>query len=337
MVAQPRIYVKALQLVTLFATFCSPLQAQLQIGENTSIVFATIEESKKILTHRDEFVQRMSPFDRSARLKTDRTVSEKKYLAFVSENVLAWTDSEKKNISSAFQGIQKKLEALSLPFPKTVYMIKTTGNEEGNAPYTRANAIVFPASHLKSPTAKIQHTICHELFHVLSRQNPELREKLYAVIGFEKCDEIAFPPKLKLQKLTNPDAPRNDHRIHLQVKGKGHWAVPIIFSKSKKYDVKRGGEFFSYLQFKFLLVERDDRSTGESSAKPRRDGRKGRGKKPTLVDMQQVSGFFEQVGNNTGYIIHPEEILADNFALLVLGKRNTPSPEIIEKLNILLK
>ena len=34
-------------------------------------------EGKKILTHRDEFVERMSPFDRSARLKTDRTVSEK--------------------------------------------------------------------------------------------------------------------------------------------------------------------------------------------------------------------------------------------------------------------
>ena len=53
--------------------------------------------------------------------------------------------------------------------------------------------------------------------------------------------------------------------------------------------------------------------------------------------MQQASGFFAQVGKNTRYIIHPEEILADNFALLVLRKRNLPSPAIIKKLKEILK
>ena len=32
---------------------------------------------------------------------------------------------------------------------------------------------------------------------------------------------------------------------------------------------------------------------------------------PKLVKVEQVTGFFEQVGRNTEYIIHPEEILAD--------------------------
>ncbi len=53
--------------------------------------------------------------------------------------------------------------------------------------------------------------------------------------------------------------------------------------------------------------------------------------------MQQASDFFTQVGHNTRYIIHPEEILADNFALLVLAERNPPSPEIIERLQGILK
>jgi hypothetical protein len=44
-----------------------------------------------------------------------------------------------------------------------------------------------------------------------------------------------------------------------------------------------------------------------------------------------VSGFYEQVGRNTEYIIHPEEILADNFAMLVMGDQNVPSPEILRK------
>ena len=52
--------------------------------------------------------------------------------------------------------------------------------------------------------------------------------------------------------------------------------------------------------------------------------------------MQQISGFFEQVGRNTRYIIHPEEILADNLTLLVLQKRNLASPEVVEKMKTIL-
>jgi hypothetical protein len=56
-----------------------------------------------------------------------------------------------------------------------------------------------------------------------------------------------------------------------------------------------------------------------------------------LVGLQQVSGFFEQVGRNTEYLIHPEEILADNFALLFSRDRNAPSPDIIKKMAEVLK
>jgi len=61
------------------------------------------------------------------------------------------------------------------------------------------------------------------------------------------------------------------------------------------------------------------------------------GPKPMLVGIQQVSGFFEQVGKNTQYIIHPEEILADNVASLVQGDRNLPSPEVAASIQAILK
>jgi len=319
---------RLLAIAILFATLCSQAQAQVKLSENTSVVFATVPEARKILTSRDPFVVRMSPFDRAARMKTDRKVSEKEYLEFVGKNVLAWNDAEKKMITSALQGIRTELEVLSLKLPSKVFMVKTTGNEEGRAAYTRANAIVLPKSVLTAPTAKIRHKICHELFHIMSRENPDLREKLYAAIGFVKCNEIAFPLELKPRKLTNPDAPMNDHYIRVQVAGKERWGIPILFSTAEKYDVKRGGEFFSYAKFQILLVERDEVS---STVMPIYDGQN-----PKLVDMQQVSGFFEQVGKNTQYIIHPEEILAENFALLVLGERNVPSPEVIKKLREIL-
>lgn len=307
----------------------APLSARIEFGGGTVISFATIDEATKILTSRDDFVRRMSPFDRAARMKTDKDVSEREYIQFVGKNVLEWNDSEKRKITAAFLGISDTLENLSLPFPENVLIIKTTGKEEGGAAYTRGNAIVFPKDHLKSSKEKIQKELCHELFHILSRANPELREKLYAVIGFVKCSEVTFPAELRNRKITNPDAPKNDHCIHVTFKGEMSWGIPILYSSLEKYDMERGGEFFDYLTFKMLLVERDERSF---TVKPIYDD-----EKPKLVGIQQVSGFYEQVGRNTGYIIHPEEILADNFAHLVMGNRELPSPEIIKRLEEVLK
>ncbi len=303
--------------------------AHVKIGEGTAVVFATVEEGREILVRPDDFVALMSPFDRAARMKMDKDVSEKEYLEFVGENVLAWEDAEKQKVVSAIQSLRPALEALSYAFPETVFFIKTTGREEGGAVYTRANAIVFPEDYLTTPPEKIKKTIAHELFHILSRANPDLREKLYAAIGFEKCGEVKFPAELKPRKLTNPDAPRNDHCIRLQVEGKERWAIPVLFSDAEKYDKNRGGEFFNYLQFRFLVVERGAQA---GAVKPAFQDQN-----PLLADVQQVSGFIEQVGRNTEYIIHPEEILADNFALLVLGEGNLPSPEIVKKLESFLK
>jgi hypothetical protein len=82
----------------------------------------------------------------------------------------------------------------------------------GNAAYTRANAIVFPESELKKSRPNLPGMLSHELFHVLSRAQPDLRHRLYATIGFVPCNELEFPSELSSRKLTNPDAPLNDHR-----------------------------------------------------------------------------------------------------------------------------
>jgi len=317
-------------ILTIIGILCIGVySAEPTTGDNLAVTFATVSEGKDILTARDDFVERLSPFDRAARMKTDQDVSEKQFLEFIGQNVLAWTGPEKKKVTAALEDIKPELESMSLPLPKRIYMVKTSGKEEGGAAYTRANAIVLPKRQIGGRKKAIQKLICHELFHILSRANPELKERLYRVIGFEKCNEIEFPAKLKSRKITNPDAPKNDHCIRLQVDGKSVWAIPILFSKTEKYDPGRGGEFFRYLVFRLLLVER---SSDPAAVKPVYDG-----PEPKLVDMSRISGFFEQVGKNTGYIIHPEEILADNFALLVLEERNMPSPEIIRKVKEVLK
>ena len=63
------------------ALFCctQSLLAQVQLGPETTVVFASAAEGKKILTERDDFVKELSPFDRSVRMKTDRAVAEKQF------------------------------------------------------------------------------------------------------------------------------------------------------------------------------------------------------------------------------------------------------------------
>jgi hypothetical protein len=60
--------------------------------------------------------------------------------------------------------------------------------------------------------------------------------------------------------------------------------------------------------------------------------------KPQLLEVSAVPDYWQQIGRNTRYVIHPEEILADNFVLLIHPKPNAPppTPAILEKLRALL-
>jgi hypothetical protein len=288
--------------------------------------FATVTEARTLLAARDAFVTRMSPFDRSARMKTDRDVSEAEYLSFAASAALEWSPDEKRTVAAAYGRIRPAIAQLSLPLPPGIVVIKTSGREEGEAAYTREQAIILPKAMIASDD--LQRLLAHELFHIASRQRPTLAAALYATIGFQQCGEVAIPPELAPRKITNPDAPRNDYCIELELGQERIVAIPVLLSNSAKYDVSRGGEFFDYLQLAYLLVEPGQ---GNSAAKALRDDRG-----PRLVGLREVAGFFEQVGRNTDYIIHPEEILAENFALLVLGERNVPSPDVLTRMQAAL-
>jgi hypothetical protein len=317
-----------LLLCALFCLLPAPVFADLQLG-NAMVHFASVSEGRQTLTAKDDFIQRLSPFDRAARMKVDHAVSEDELLTFIGDNVVSWTKEQIEEVERAIDEIRPLLRDLPLTLPATIQMIQTTGNEEGNAAYTRNSAIIFPRGNLTNGREELERLICHELFHILSRHNPELRERLYAIIGFTKCNEMELPPDLKPRKITNPDAPRNDHFIRLKIGGRECLAVPILLSRVESYDTKQGGEFFNYLKFQFLVVEK---GPGSQNFQPVYEG-----SSPKLAGPEQVTGFFEQIGRNTTYVIHPEEILADNFALLVLKKNEAASPEILEKMRETLR
>lgn len=314
--------------------------ADVQLGKRTQLVFASAATARMELSTRDAFVSRMSPFDRSARLKTDQPVDEATYLAFAGKQALEWSEEERQRVTSALNAIKEKLLSLNVSFPEQIRLIKTTGQEEGAAAYTRGTAIILPRKMLSGSETSLQSLLCHELFHILSRHDTELRQRLYHSIGFEPCAELKLPEGLRQRRITNPDGPIDDHCIKIKPTTPGapdaeQWAIPILTAMTDTYDTAKGGEFFEYLQFKLILVDRAQ--GGQARANPGKptlplliDGQ------PVLIAPQEAGGFMEQIGRNTGYIIHPDEVLADNFVILVQGRSQVPSPEVLTRIRAAL-
>jgi hypothetical protein len=258
-------------------------------------------------------------------MKTDKDVSQEQFLEFVAGQVRPWTEAEIGRLSAVVESVGRKLAPFRLPLPEKVLLIKTTGLEEGGAIYTRANAIVVPA---RMVAALGEGSLIHELFHVFTRHNAQVRDRLYAVLGFVPCGEVALPQSLRPIKITNPDAPHNAHRVALRVGGRTVQAVPVLLSRWPKYNPAAGGEFFSYLQLKLMVVENRQ---GKWAPTEQADG------KAVLLDPDEVPDYLARIGRNTGYIIHPEEVLADNFVLLVNKAKDLPSPHIIQGIKRVLE
>jgi hypothetical protein len=298
-------------------------QAQIRIASHSVVEFASAKQGREILGSVDDYVLRMGPFDRMLRLKTTRTVSKREFLDFAMDNVLSWTAEEEERVGAIVASLAGELEKLDAPFPARVLLVRTTGREEEGVAHTRANAIMLSPRSLGATDVELAGLLAHELFHVLSRHDRALRARAYRIIGFRLCPEITLPPQFAPIRITNPDAPANDAFIEVVADGKPVPAMPVLLSRSTKFDPAIGRDVVDYWILKLLLLEAVD-ATGRMRP-ALRDG------EPVLLAISEVSGFSEQVGSNTGYIIHPEEILADNFALMVTG-RSVESPEVLRKL-----
>lgn len=55
-----------------------------------------------------------------------------------------------------------------------------------------------------------------------------------------------------------------------------------------------------------------------------------------VYPVPAASDFFDVVGENTYYIVNPEEIMADNFSLTVMGKAGE-SRWVLDKVDAALK
>lgn len=288
--------------------------------------FATAEESRLRLGTRDAFVAAMSDYDRSARTGRRGTVSEADFLAFAAGQALDWPPAELARMTASIAKISALLKPLQLPLPKEVWLVRTTGREEAETAYTRGNAIILPRWYMDVAGEELDRIIIHELFHVLSRHAPERRNALYAIVGYRDCGPLNWPPELAARRITNPDAPETRHCITLQRAGAALTFYPVLFAKEEVFDPALPGTYLERLLFKLLAV-----MGAGTNWTPGRTG-----DSVVMLDAGSVPEYFGAIGLNTRYIIHPEEILADNFILLVRGERNVRTPGILDELQRVL-
>lgn len=277
------------------------------------VAFVNAKEASKLIVQDkdDMFLSKLSQLEKNIQMKTTNDKSHKEYLKFLSNNVADWSLEESLEVHETFSQIKAMLDTISPRiFPGGIKLIKIKTKPYGdNVYYTRDRIIYIPENifPLKDKST-FRSTMIHEVFHIISRYNPDLRHEMYSWIGFFPANkQVKLNNFLSKRILTNPDAPSFQYVIKLKMKGGDEkLAVPLITSKFENFKTSIS-QFFDYLNFD--LYELEDK--GEYYlVKTNTNG-------STTIHLQETPSFFEQIKDNTQYIIHPEEIMADNFMLAV--------------------
>jgi hypothetical protein len=255
----------------------------------TEVVAVSTETGRELLTTVDEYVCQQSPFDRQARVNLRRDVVEVTlpiYLDYVASQVMSWSKAEIEALKTIVTAMAQLFAPLSLRLPAKIHLVKTSGQEEGYAAYTRRkDTIVLPANmiasletatsygdplHPSNDVSYAQNVMIHECFHIFSKNHPEERFKLYDSIHYrstgaavELPDAPWGPPgshaTMRDLKITNPDEPSLDVYIEMlvpSVPGQKDSPLvrkalaPLLLAKSPY----AGGVFFEYLEWWFMAI-----------------------------------------------------------------------------------
>ena len=147
--------------------------------------------------------------------------------------------------------------------------------------------------------------LAHELFHVLSRTDPLLRDELYALLGFKTVDGFEYPAELEERRISNPDAFEYLHTLTVQSGPESVDVIPVIQSLLPLHEVILLPDFFDALDIVLLAV---DPSTGAAHRDSNGD---------LITYNFGNTNWVPLMLRNSAFIIQPEEVLADNFATLM--------------------
>jgi len=288
--------------------------------------FAGAEEAAELLLSNRTYYEGLSQLDLDYRVqKRGATLAELE--AIVREETLDYTEAEAAAVDAAMAGIERICAERGYALPPTgdIVFAKTTMREECDAgAYTHGTQIYLGQTLLsygtsESPMAQayFQEVVAHELFHCLTRNHPEFRRSMYAILGFTVVEEdYDFPPEIRARIISNPDVGHHNAYAAFDIGGVKR-ACAVVFITRRAFE-QPGDSFFDDMAVG--LVPIDDLST--------------------MFDSGEAANFWDVFGRNTDYVIDPEETLADNFSFTIMygpEGRDYASPGLIEAIDGFLR
>jgi hypothetical protein len=269
--------------------------------------FANLFASKLLLRIPDAWARQLSDFDRGVRQRTLAPTSTRGFLEFASGAAAGWTSAEIASWKPLVARLSTAAKGLNVRLPY-VFLVKTTGAEEFDAAYTRGHAIFIPqrlASLAVTDERNAFFLLAHELFHIISRVNPAHREKLYALLELERVDGFTYPPELEERRLSNPDAFEYEHALTVETAGGPVSVLPINQSRVPLAEAIELPSIFEALDIALLAVD-------PASGAVLRDA----GGAVIAYNFGNTD-WVPRMLRNSSFIIHGEEVLADNFATMM--------------------
>ena len=292
--------------------------------------FLSAKESADVLGgidyYYDSLGQKMLDF---ACQKKGGTAEE--YREFSMNQTLDYSDAEKEIIDNSIARIMKTIEenGYHLPDNTNISFAKTTMNEApGAGGYTHETTIFLGQDYFdkiannadaEGINEYIDVVVSHELFHCLTRNNPDFRKAMYSIINFTiNNDDFDIPQEIKYEMISNPDVRHHDSYATFTINGEKKDCY-LVFLTETTFE-KPGDSFFNGMYTG--LVDTND---------------------GTLYKYTDASDFYDVLGLNTTYCEDPEECMATNFSYAITYGINGPtnagykSPEIIESIIDYLK
>jgi hypothetical protein len=294
--------------------------------EGCVIRFADVDAGRAVLGADDAWMTRTSAWQRAMLMGRGRATDLESFRAWERGGAQSWPAEARQRWRRALETIAPAFNRLKVPLPREVLLVHTNGQESASQPHTRANAVMLPAQFSQQAFTDAE-VLAHELFHVVSRHRPELANRLYDLIGYDRVGELEWPPGWAALRIANQDAPFHRHLMRVKVQGRDTTVMPVVIAANAQLPPANGDTLLELMEVRLLEVEPGG---GEKPTRPvMRQG------KPVWHDPEATPDFLAHLGGNTDYILHPDETIADNFMFLVSG-RKVKNPQLLQRIEAVL-
>ncbi len=296
-----------------------------KIEANEHVLFTNKKEGKKLIIKdtKEGFFDDIQLND--IELQTGKEFDSREsgldfYKESLKGSVLDFDGNDKNKINRIFNHIDGLLNKINPGIIQgKINLIKIKPNHFGKSVfYTRENSIVIPSDMLdRFNEGLFMDIMIHEIFHIYSRYQKEKKKKLYSTIHFTnkpngiQNPKINIPLRIKENMILNPDGLDNKWFILCNTPKGEQWIFPLL-----QYEQNESKRYFDNFELRFFYCHFNANEIGINEN--------------DFFTEEQLPDLYNKITQNTNYILHPDEILAENFVLAVRSQEN---PKILDGLS----